>query len=344
MRAAILSKPGEIQVTDLPEPIPGPGELKIAVRRVGICGSDLARFEGHLPQKRAVVFGHEFSGRVVAWGAGVTSYTPGQPVTVAPLLNCGHCEYCKQDKGYLCPERIRFGADVSGAMQEFVCVPAERAYLLPAQLPLEYGAVAEPLAVALHAIHQVETTKGLDAAILGGGAIGLLIALGVRAMGATTVSLVDILPERVALAEQLGFQGILANAADPVEVVLQITGGQGVQILFEASGSPHTAGYFLPMLASQGTIVVVGRVHKPVALDLDALLMKEAQLVTSRYFSLADFAQAVDMIASGTIDVRPLIQKTMKLSDLEQDHGRMVMQAARKSIRLMIDLADNQGN
>jgi threonine dehydrogenase-like Zn-dependent dehydrogenase len=171
MRAAILSKPGEIQVTDLPEPIPGPGELKIAVRRVGICGSDLARFEGHLPQKRAVVFGHEFSGRVVAWGAGVTSFTPGQPVTVAPLLSCGHCAYCLQDKGYLCPERVRFGADVAGAMQEFVCVPAGRAYSLPDQLPLEYGAVSEPLAVALHAIHQVELTKDMDIAILGGGAM-----------------------------------------------------------------------------------------------------------------------------------------------------------------------------
>ena len=120
MRAAILRGPGKIRLVDKPELAPKPQQVQVAVSYVGICGSDLTRFDGRLPSPTPVVFGHEFSGRVHSLGEDVTGLAIGQSVTVAPLLNCGKCGYCLADKGYLCTERKRFGTDVDGALSDFI--------------------------------------------------------------------------------------------------------------------------------------------------------------------------------------------------------------------------------
>jgi len=338
VRAAILVGPGEIQLCEAPEPHPASHEVKIAVSHVGICGSDLARFEGRLPKGEPIVFGHEFSGRVYELGSATQAFMPGQPVTVAPLLNCGHCAYCLRGQGYLCAERRRFGADVPGALSDFVCVPAERVFELPKSLSLEQGALAEPLAVALHAVHQAGDLSGAVIAVLGGGAIGLLIAQAAHALGVKTIMVIDIISERVELAQNLGFIGINACTTNVIHSVLQHSQQNGVDLLFEASGSSDVAQYFLPLLAKLGTIVVVGRIEDPVPIDLDRMLHKEARLVASRYFSIPDFQQAVNMIVDGDIAVNCMIQKRIPFSYLSEDQGRSAMSVARKSMRLIVDL------
>jgi len=287
--------------------------------------------------------GHELSGRVGALGPGVTGFEPGQPVTVAPLLNCGTCRFCLAGHEYLCPERRIFGGQVDGALQERVCVPADRVFPLPERVSLREGALVEPLAVSVHAVHQAGPVKGRNVAVLGAGAIGLLIAQVARAEDARDVLVLDVQPKRLSVAEELGFVVINTNLSDPVQRVLAHTKGQGVDLLFEATGSPAIGEYFAPMVAALGVIVVVGRMEQPVSLDLEAMLLKEARLVTSRYFSLSDFRRAAELLAGGSVSVLPLIQKVVPFSLLGERQGAVVMNVAHRVVRLLVEFDSQAG-
>jgi 2-desacetyl-2-hydroxyethyl bacteriochlorophyllide A dehydrogenase len=337
MKAAVLVRPGEIILVERAACHPGPGEIGIAVSHVGICGSDLARFEGRMPVRRPVVFGHELSGQVTALGDGVTGFEVGQPVTVAPLLSCGACRFCQMGHEHLCPERRIFGDQVDGALQEHLCMPGQCVYPLPEHISLPEGALIEPLAVAVHAVRQADEIKDRRVGVLGAGAIGLLIIQVARAWGAEDVVAIDILVERLRMAEELGCTTVInSKLVDPIAAL-----PDGVDVIFEATGSPGVAGFLVPMLAAQGIIVVVGRMEEPVPLDLDGMLLKEAQIRTSRYFTLADFRDAVRLLGSGAVSVTPLIQDFMSFNRLADRKGTVIMDAARQVVRLLIEFDNN---
>jgi (R,R)-butanediol dehydrogenase/meso-butanediol dehydrogenase/diacetyl reductase len=338
MRAAVLIQPGEIQIEERPRLEPLPGEVEIEVKWVAICGSDLARFEGRFPFPGSSVFGHEFAGVVESVGSDVDGFHQGELVTVAPLLNCGRCRYCRLDKGYLCSERVKFGTQVDGALREHLTIRADRVYTLPKENPLEWGALTEPLAVAVHAVRQAGSLEGAQVAIMGAGAIGLLIAEIAHVSGAIDIMVADIDRTRVQLAEQLGYVGIHAQDTSVVSGVLARTEGRGAEVVFEATGSYAAAIEMFPMLAKLGRMVIVGLIKEPVPIGLDQLLMKEGQLVTSRYFSLADFRRAVDLIALGNVNMAALIQAKMPFDRFREEKGRIVMQAARKAVRLLVEI------
>lgn len=337
MKAAVLTGAGEIVLEERDARRPVPGQVEVAVCDVAVCGSDQARFESRLRSGGPVVFGHEFSGRLSAFGAGVSGFEIGQAVTVAPLLNCGACRFCLAGHEYLCPERRMFGTQVDGALQERVCIPADRVFPLAEHVSLREGALVEPVAVSVHAVRQAGEVAGLDIAVLGAGAIGLLIAQVARAEGAGEVLVLDVQPKRLDMADELGFTAINSSLSDPVESVLAHTKGRGADVLFEATGSPAVGEYFMPLLAALGVIVVVGRIERPVLLNLETMLFKEARLVTSRYFSLADFQRAVELLAAGSVSVAPLIQKVMPFDRLGERQGAVVMDAARQVVRLLIE-------
>ncbi len=328
MKAAILS-PGVIRIEDRPIPQPGPGEVAVAVRYVGVCGSDLARFDGRAPPGPASVFGHEFSGNVIAAGDGADgpARSLGQPVTVAPLLVCGRCAFCLGDHEYLCRQRRIFGIEADGAMQEVVCAPAHRVLPLPAGLGMQAGALVEPLAVAVHAVRQAGDVRGASVVILGAGAIGILIAQIARAYGAERVVVMDVRPERLRLAASLGLA--VAEVGDAASV-------GNADILFEATGAPAVANLFAPLLAPLGTIVLVGRMEGSVPIEVDALLYKEARLVTSRYFSQADFTAALRLTSEGRVPLAPLAQATVPFERLTEDGGRAVMALTRVNVRVLV--------
>ncbi|MGQ9494016.1 MAG: zinc-dependent alcohol dehydrogenase [Anaerolineae bacterium] len=344
-RAAVLLKPGKIAIVEQPACQPGFGEVEVSVRFVGICGSDLARFAGRIPVGKEVVLGHELSGRVSALGVGMYGWQIGQAVTVAPLLNCGQCDLCLNGHEQLCPQRRIFGGEVDGALRERICVPSNRVFPLPMHLRLEEGAMVEPLAVAVHAVRQACESGGLDydsiVTVLGAGAIGLLIAQVVRLQGVTKILVADTNPARLQLANEFEFTVMNPGVCDPVGSMLEHTKGHGSDVLFEATGSPAVARYFTPMLAARGTIVVVGHMEQPVSLDLEALLLKEGRLLTSRYFTIGDFEQAVEMLAERSISVAPLIQRVVPFECLGERQGALVMDAARQVVRLLIEFKGN---
>ena len=333
IQAAVLIKPGEIRLESRAALPPAPGEVEVAVSYVGICGTDLALFQGKRQIDQPVVPGHEFSGRVHALGGGVTGLQIGKRVSIAPLICCGTCEFCQSDSGYLCRERRIFGVQSDGALQERVNVPAKTVFPLSEGISLREGALIEPVAVAVHAVRQAGDLRNGRVAIFGAGAIGLLIAQVARARGAAEVILLDINNERLNLARTLGFTGL--NNAGVYPSSWFETAGE-FDYLFEASGASTVVEHFPRMLKPHGVIVIVGRFPLPVPLDLDAILLKEAKLVTSRYFSFLDYQDALQLLANQRVCVDSLIQGETLFDRLADGQGSEVMNAACQIVRMLI--------
>jgi L-iditol 2-dehydrogenase len=320
--------PERIYIEERAIPRPGPGEVLVRVHCVAICGSDQDRFWGReRSTSGAVVMGHEFSGRVAALGVGVTGPAVGQWATVAPLLNCGECALCLRGRPNLCAQRRAFGRDVDGALQDYAAVRADRVYPLPPNVSPGEGALVEPLAVACHAVRRAGIEPQGNTLVLGAGAIGLLIAQVWRTLGGGPVAVVDLDESRLGMAAELS---ILRWTGTP--------GGPSIDTLFEATGSPEAFADWLPALAPGGQAVVVGKLKQPVAMEWVSLLRKEIEITTSRYFTLADFEQAMQLLRVGQVRVSPLIGRTVPFRRLGERAGRTVMAEARQVIRLLVEL------
>ena len=329
MHSAVFVGPQHIQIEGRPTPAPGAGEALIQVENVAICGSDQARFwDSGKAHQEPVVLGHEFSGRIVTVPDGV-SLVPGQGVTVAPLFNCGKCEFCRAGKENLCSHRRRFGVAEDGALQEYVCIAADRVYPLPAQIPLVEGALVEPLAVAYHTVSQAGVPAREGALVLGAGAIGLLIAQVWRALGYGYVAVVDIDSRRLAVAERLG---IPVWGEAPAE--------SSFHTIFEATGSARAFSKWLPALAPQGKVIVVSKLEQTVTIDWVELLRKEGQIITSRFFTLSDFENAITLAEKGAVQLGPLIGSTVPFGQLSENHGGDVMSLAKEVVRLVVRVTD----
>jgi (R,R)-butanediol dehydrogenase/meso-butanediol dehydrogenase/diacetyl reductase len=328
MRAAVLAAPGQLCIKERPSLHPNAGEVLIRVHYVALCGSDQARFWKDAPfTDDPVVIGHEFSGQVAALGAGVKAPDIGQLVAVAPLLNCGRCSLCLRGRSNLCPQRRGFGRDVDGALQEYVAVRADRVYSLPPSVSPKEAALVEPIAVACHAVRRARTESGDNVLVLGAGAIGLLIAQVWRAQGRGPIAITDIDESRLAVAAA---QGIPTWNDGPAQ--------SAIDTLFEASGSPDAFAGWLPALAPTGQAIIVGKLEQQVGIDWVALMRKEAEIITSRYFSLADFIEAIRLLADGLVSVSPLIGSIVPFERLGEQNGRTVMSKAKQVIRLLIEL------
>jgi 2-desacetyl-2-hydroxyethyl bacteriochlorophyllide A dehydrogenase len=325
MRSVLFVKPLEFHVEERPLPTLSEGDALVRVEYVAICGSDQVRFwdQADCPPQ-PVVLGHEFSGRIVS-APGMETLVPGQPVTVAPLFNCGVCEYCRSGRENMCVQRKRFGVSVDGALQEFVSVPGNRVYPLPDTIPLPEGALIEPLAVARHTVRMAGKPNGGNTLVLGAGAIGLFIAQIWRALGNDPVVIFDIDKKRLAIAEELG---ISIQASPPLETRFQT--------IFEATGSSQAFSSWLPTLAVGGRMVVVSKMVAPVTIDWIDLLRKEGQIITSRHFNLIDFEQALQLAGSGFVQLFPLIGGTVSIREFDEKQGKKVMEKAKEVLRLLV--------
>ena len=328
MQSAVLAGPTKIVIEEHVCPEPSTDEVLIKVENVAICGSDQDRFWYQVDDfPKPVVFGHEFSGYVASVHPSVKSLELGQPVTVAPLYNCGKCEFCLSGNENLCQERSRFGFDIDGALQEFVNIPEYRVFPVPRNLSMAEASLVEPLAVAYHAIRIAGFNREGMTVILGAGAIGLLIAQIWRALGNKHIRVVDINPDRLLIANKLGFQSwtsILEN--------------QTISTLFEASGSSNAFSNWASGLAPGGRAVVVGKLNKDVRLDWVNLLRKEAEIVTSRYFTIKDFEESLRLIEKVQVELNPLIGTVLPFNSLAHKDGKYVMEKAKQVVRLVIQI------
>lgn len=315
MKAAVLtdSHPA-LEIREVPDPTPGPGEVVLQVSACGICGSDLhlAPLMKELP---GVVFGHEFSGRVVASGDGVDPRLDGVLAAGFPLMGCGACAACLSGNPARCANWEFVGLQRQGAFAEYVTVNARDCFELPPQVGAHHGALVEPLAVAHHALEKTPRRPGEPLLILGAGPVGLAVALYARLFGASEVVVSDPVPGRRALAEALGASTVDPAACDVGEAFAALTGAPP-GVVIECVGIPGLIQQASDLAAPDGHITVVGVCTVPDTLSPVAALSKELTMQFVLYYRPRDFAQTIAHLASGRLDAGALITDVISLDDL----------------------------
>jgi (R,R)-butanediol dehydrogenase/meso-butanediol dehydrogenase/diacetyl reductase len=305
---------------------PASGEVQIKVSHGGICGTDLHIFHGAMDQRVQMpqILGHEMSGTVHDIGDGVDGLSVGDKVTVMPLDPCNDCPACHAGHSHICHNLKFLGIDTPGAFQSFWTVPAHTIHRLPENLSLKHGALIEPLAVACHDVRLGEVKSGDFVVVLGGGPIGMLVALVAKDAGAN-VLVSEINPYRVELAKQLGVQAVNPKDDDLTSIVMEQTGGAGADIVFEVSGSQAAANTMTDLLRTRGLAVIVAIFSKPPPVDLFRFFWRELRLKGVRVYESEDFEKAIALAASGRLpldalitDVRPLNQLQSGFEDMEE--------------------------
>ncbi|MEV6823535.1 alcohol dehydrogenase catalytic domain-containing protein [Amycolatopsis sp. NPDC051102] len=302
-------------VVEAAEPVAPPaGHVRIEVAYTGICGTDLHIYHGDMDSRvhPPGVLGHEMSGRVAEAGAGVEGWRPGDPVTVMPLRWCGECPACRAGHTHICHRLVFLGIDAPGSMQSSWTVPAETLVRLPFDLRLDHAALVEPVAVAVHDVRRAALRTGERTLVVGGGPIGLLIALVARRSGAV-VSLAEPDPFRRSVAEGLGLTALDPRAGHFSETVDRWTGGAGAAVAFEVSGAEAGVATAIGALATRGRLVQVAIHPAPRQVDLHRFFWRELTLVGARLYDRDDFAAAVGLLGEGAIPADTLISRTEPL-------------------------------
>jgi L-iditol 2-dehydrogenase len=340
MQAIVKTARGEGQVAlrEVPVPQPGPGQVLLAVRAAGICGTDLHIFHDEYATQPPVVLGHELAGEVAATGDGVTAVAPGDRVTTETYFHlCGQCRFCRGGQPNLCPERRSIGSGVNGGFAPYVVVPGWNLHRLPEGLSFQEAALTEPLACVVHgALELPKVTAGDVAVIAGPGAIGLLTLQAVRAAGAAVVVLgTPADRRRLALAKELGaLRTIDVAVEDPAPIIREVTGGWGADIVLECSGAGAAALDLLTHVRRGGQYAQIGLFGKPVAWDLDQVCMKELRVTGSNASVPSAWRTALRLLANGSVRTAPLISDVYPLAEWSDAFQRF---ERREGIKLLLD-------
>lgn len=294
---------------------PGPGEVRLNVAVTGICGTDLHVYHGAMDARVRVplVLGHEMSGVVVEIGSGVEGWSIGDPATVMPIAWCGQCPACRAGNTHVCHALNFIGIDSTGSMQTSWTVPARTLVHLPASLPIDLGALVEPTAVAVHDVGRAALIEGERTLVIGGGPVGLLVALVARTVGADVV-IVEVNPYRRNVAASLGLRTLDPATVDVAAFVADWTNTAGVDAAFEVSGTEAGVETAIQGLRVRGRLIVVGIHPRPALVNLHRVFWRELSIHGARVYERSDFERAVILIATGAVPVQPLISTVVPLA------------------------------
>ncbi|MFE9425983.1 zinc-binding dehydrogenase [Kitasatospora sp. NPDC006697] len=319
---------------------PGPGEVLLAPAFVGICGTDLHIFHGDMDARVAApaVIGHEMSGRIVRVGAGVQGWQPGDTVTVMPLRWDGTCPACLAGHQHVCQNLDFIGIDSPGAMQQRWTVPAATLIRLPASLALDHAALLEPTAVAVHDVGRAGVRAGERVVVVGGGPVGVLIALVARAAGAD-VRVVELSAHRRLLAEELGLTAWNPVDQDVPALVQEWTGDAGADVAFEVSGAAGGVDTAVEVLGVRGRLCLVAIHARPRELNLHRFFWRELTLVGARLYDRSDFEKAVGLVADGTIPAERLISRVVPLTEAQAAFE--ALEGGGDVMKILVDCTDD---
>ncbi|BBC31898.1 Molecular chaperone GroES [Streptomyces graminofaciens] len=318
---------------------PGPGEVELAPAYVGICGTDLHIFHGDMDARvdTPAVLGHEMSGRVVSVGPGVEGWAPGDAVTVMPLRWDDTCPACQAGHQHVCQNLDFIGIDSPGAMQQRWTVPATTLIRLPEALALDRAALVEPTAVAVHDVGRAGVKEGERVVVVGGGPVGILIALVARAAGAD-VRIAELSAHRRALAEESGLTAWDPAVDDVPELVREWTGDAGADVAFEVSGAAAGVGTAVEVLGVRGRLCLVAIHPRPREINLHRFFWRELTLVGARLYDRSDFEKAVALVADGTVPADRLISKVVPLT--EAPAAFEALEAGGDVMKILVDCTD----
>ncbi|WP_060903442.1 zinc-dependent alcohol dehydrogenase [Streptomyces europaeiscabiei] len=318
---------------------PGPGEVELAPAYVGICGTDLHIFHGDMDTRvhTPAVLGHEMSGRIVSIGPDVAGWAPGDAVTVMPLRWDDTCPACRAGHQHICQHLDFIGINSPGAMQQRWTVPASTLIRLPDSLPLDRAALVEPTAVAVHDTRRAKIQENDKAVVVGGGPVGILIALVARATGAD-VRIVEPSPHRRLLAEESGLTAWDPAAHDVPELVRQWTNDAGADVAFEVSGAAAGMDTAVEVLGVRGRLCLVAIHPRPREINLHRFFWRELTLIGARLYTRDDFEKAVTLVADGTIPADRLISKVVPLT--EAPAAFEALEAGGDVMKILVDCTD----
>jgi 2-desacetyl-2-hydroxyethyl bacteriochlorophyllide A dehydrogenase len=338
MRGVQFMGKGELKLNEIDLRDPGEGELLIKNMVCGVCGTDVHIFHGEPGSADVtppVILGHEYSGIVEKVGKGVTSFKPGDKVTIDPNTYCGVCRFCRNDKKQMCEGNQAFGVTMDGGFAEYSLIPAAQAYLLNDDIDFETGAMTEPLACCIHGIDLAGIRAGTSVLVVGGGAIGLIMVQLARLVGASPIIVSEPVEMRrnVALATGADF-AIDPTASKPEEQIYALTGLRGADVVIECAGVlPATKQAF--DCAAKGATVLLFSVPKPDAvfgLPLFDVFKKELTIKGS-FINPTTHNRAVELINSKRIDVSKIITHRFGLSELEK---AIEVQSGNQSIKVVV--------
>src|SRR5215472_6962387 len=329
MKAAIFYGGHDIRLEDLPQPAPGPDEVLFKVRAAGICGSDLHLYNGRYPYGRRDPHqrGHELAGEIVALGDGVTGLAVGQRIGIEAehLLGCGTCRYCHSGEHHLCPTRgYRHGErqESHGFAEYDICV-ATNCHVLPAHVSLDAAALLDCYACGVHALNRVSLPPTATIAIIGTGAIGMTLGQVAKAYGVGQVVMIGTRSAPLDLARQAGSAdvGVVNAPGDPVQTVLEMTVGEGVDAVFETvGGEAPTINQGIGMVRRGGIISILGIFTGAPEVDVQTAYRKELHLQWANSFSywqgVSEYRMALSLMAAGRLNAAPLITTHFPLEDV----------------------------
>ncbi len=332
MKSLLLSEYNHLEIADMPLPIAGPGEVLIRVEACGICGSDVHGFDGSTGRRiPPIVMGHEAAGTVESVGSGVHGFKAGDRVTFDSTVYCGECAFCKSGDVNLCDNRQVIGVSCGdyrrhGAFAEYVAVPQHIVYHLPASIDFSEAAMLEAVSVALHGVRVSEVKGGEAALVIGAGMIGLLTLQAARAAGCAQVFISDVDTTRLSLAEQVGADKILhASGAELLSEIQKLTGGRGVDMVYDAVGRNETVASAIDCVRKGGTVSLIGNITPEVTLPLQKVVSRQIRMQGS-CASSGEYPQAIELISNGKIQVKPLITAVASLEEgprwFERLHSR----------------------
>jgi L-iditol 2-dehydrogenase len=331
MKALLLSQYKQLRIADLPEPKPGAGEVLIRVAACGICGSDVHGYDGSSGRRiPPIVMGHEAAGTIAALGAGVKEFSVGDRVTIDSTVFCGACAYCRRGEINLCDNRQVLGVSCTdyrraGAFAEYVAVPSRILYRLPENLSFAEAAMLEGVAVAVHAVSLAQISSSGTALVVGAGMIGLLTVQALRAAGCSRIFVTDIDNSRLKLAQDVGASAAFSAETDAAAQILQLTGGAGVDVAVEAVGRTETVTTAIEFVRKGGTVVLVGNISPEVSIPLQRVVTRQIRLQGS-CASAGEYPRAMELLATGKIQVKPLITAIAPLTEgprwFERLHAR----------------------
>ncbi len=316
VQALVLEKKGELSLRDIDLPLEvGPDDVKISIHTVGVCGSDVHYYThgaiGSFVVREPMVLGHEAAGTVTAVGANVKNLKVGDRVCMEPGVPNMNSRATKLGIYNVDPD-VRFWATppIHGVLTPEVVHPAAFTYKLPANVSFAEGAMVEPFAVGLQAATRARITPGDVAVVIGCGPIGIMTALAALAGGCSRVYISDLSAPKLAIAGQYpGVHPVNITERPLAEVIAEETEGWGADVVFEASGSPRAYEGIFDIVRPGGTLVLIGMPVETTKFDVAAAIIKEARIETVfRYAN--NFDRAVNLIASGKVDLKPLISET----------------------------------
>ncbi|WTW98973.1 zinc-dependent dehydrogenase [Streptomycetaceae bacterium NBC_01309] len=324
MKVARFHAPGDIRIGDAPEPVPGPGDVKIRVRNCSTCGTDLKIYRhGHHHIVPPRVTGHEIAGEITEVGADVTGWGVGDRVQVIAAIPCGRCGECRRGRMTVCPNQESMGYHYDGGFAESMVVPAKvlavgGLHRVPEGIGYAEASVAEPLACVLNGQELARVGDGDDVVVVGSGPIGCLHVRLARSRGAARIFLVDINRDRLERAAVLVApdETVCAGEDDPVERILKLTEGRGADVVITAAASGEAQEAALRMAARQGRVSFFGGLPKDnpfIRCDSNLVHYRELTIVGANGSSPAHNATALDLIATGAVPVADLITHRMPL-------------------------------